>query len=165
MASCKQCPHSMYLFLYSHQHPAWKKVAAEERKDVFEDVIFSLAAKEKEQEKRQRERNTLYLAKIFKRMESITYRTSWAEAFDLLSENRTFKKDDELQSKWGGREVRGERREGGEHGGREGGREGAWREGGREGSMEGGREGGEHGGSQGGEHIKHTGITSITSSQ
>ena len=28
-------------------HPLWKMVPAEERKDVFEDVIFSLAKKEK----------------------------------------------------------------------------------------------------------------------
>ncbi len=28
-------------------HPVWKSVPAEERKDVFEDVIFSLAKKEK----------------------------------------------------------------------------------------------------------------------
>ena len=51
----------------------------EERKDVFEDVIFFLSKKEKEQEDLQRERNTLYLAKILGRMTSINYRTSWAE--------------------------------------------------------------------------------------
>ncbi len=28
-------------------HPLWKSITAEERKDVFEDVRFSLAAKEK----------------------------------------------------------------------------------------------------------------------
>ena len=52
----------------------------EERKDVFEDVVFALAKKEKEQERRQRERNCLYLAKILNRMgNSITYRTTWGE--------------------------------------------------------------------------------------
>ena len=29
------------------EHPLWKSVSAEERKDVFEDVKFSLAEKEK----------------------------------------------------------------------------------------------------------------------
>ncbi len=29
------------------EHPLWKDITAEERKDVFEDVKFSLAAKEK----------------------------------------------------------------------------------------------------------------------
>ncbi len=58
----------------------WKRVNAEERKDVFEDVVFSLAKKEKEQEKRQRERNCLYLAKILKRMDGVTQRSTWAEA-------------------------------------------------------------------------------------
>ena len=86
---------------------------------MFEDVVFSLAKKEKEQERRQRERNCLYLAKIFKRMESINFRTTWVEvsgcglqsvyfirvtsysqAMELLGENRTFKKDDELQGEW-----------------------------------------------------------------
>lgn len=78
-------------------HPMWKRVNAEERKDVFEDVIFSLGKREREQERRQRERNCLYLAKILARMESITHRTTWAEALELLSENRSFKRDDELQ--------------------------------------------------------------------
>lgn len=52
---------------------------SEERKDVFEDVVFFLAKKEKEQERRQRERNCLYLAKLFKRMGGISYRTTWEE--------------------------------------------------------------------------------------
>ncbi len=51
----------------------------EERKDVFDDVIFTLAKKEKEQERRQRERNCLYLAKILKRMSAVTFCTTWAE--------------------------------------------------------------------------------------
>ena len=54
-------------------------MSAEERKDVFEDVIFYLSKKEKEQEDMQRERNCLYLAKILRRMTSISYRTTWAE--------------------------------------------------------------------------------------
>lgn len=57
----------------------WKRVNAEERKDVFEDVVFSLAKKEKEQERRQRERNCLYLAKILTRMGGVNHRTTWAE--------------------------------------------------------------------------------------
>ena len=67
---------AVHLFL---QNPLWKRVHQEERKDVFEDVIFSLDKKEKEQERMQRERNCLYLAKIFRRMPSINYRTTWAE--------------------------------------------------------------------------------------
>ena len=57
----------------------WKRVNPEERKDVFEDVVFSLSKKEKEQERKQRERNCLYLAKIFKRMAGINFLTTWAE--------------------------------------------------------------------------------------
>ena len=57
----------------------WKRVHPEERKDVFEDVVFSLAKKEKEQERRQRERNCLYLAKILKRLSGISFCTTWAE--------------------------------------------------------------------------------------
>ncbi len=54
-------------------------MSQEERKDVFEDVTFSLAKKEKEQEEMQRERNSLYLAKILSRMTSINHHTSWIE--------------------------------------------------------------------------------------
>ena len=56
----------------------------EERKDVFEDVTFVLARKEKEQERRQRERNCLHLAKILSRINEINYRTTWAKVVFLI---------------------------------------------------------------------------------
>jgi len=77
-------------------HPLWKAVPAGERRDVFEDVTFTLAKRERvqcltchnslgkvvclqEQEKQQRERNCHLLAKILRKMTSITYRTNWSE--------------------------------------------------------------------------------------
>lgn len=90
-------------------HPLWKAVNPEERKDVFEDVTFALAKKERvridggrggsmqvlvekdfwtlthtcshlqEQERKQRERNCSNLAKILESMTSVTYRTTWAQ--------------------------------------------------------------------------------------
>ncbi len=57
----------------------WKRVNPEERKDVFEDVIFFLAKKEKELEREQRERNCILLSKIMDRMDSINHRTTWDE--------------------------------------------------------------------------------------
>ena len=76
----------------------WRRVNPEERKDVFEDVIFSLAKKEQEQERKQRERNCLYLAKILKRMPAVTFCTTWAE----VRENGTFQSG---WMEWGGSEI------------------------------------------------------------
>ncbi len=67
-------------------------MSQEERKDVFEDVTFSLAKKEKEQEEMQRERNSLYLAKILSRMTSINHHTSWIEVGQGLELCRTHMK-------------------------------------------------------------------------
>lgn len=48
-------------------------------KNVFEDVLFSLGEKEKEQERQQKERNCQLLSKIFDSMDSLSYRTTWAQ--------------------------------------------------------------------------------------
>ena len=74
-------------------NPVWKAVPAGERRDVFEDVTFTLAKRERvqyltchstvnkvvclqEQEKQQRERNCHVLAKTFRKMTNITYHTA-----------------------------------------------------------------------------------------
>ena len=64
---------------------------------MFEDVITALAEKEKLEEKRLKERNAEVLGQIFDSMTSVTYKTSWAVAYELLLEEPLYKEDDELQ--------------------------------------------------------------------
>jgi hypothetical protein len=58
---------------------AWNAVKERERKDVFEDVIFLLAKKEKEREKELRVENREFMISVFNSMHDVTYRTSWFE--------------------------------------------------------------------------------------
>ena len=59
--------------------PVWEAVYERDRKDVFEDVVFFLAKKEKEEEKEQRAHNRKLMLQVYNTMSSITYRTTWAE--------------------------------------------------------------------------------------
>ncbi len=58
---------------------AWNAVKERERKDVFEDVIFLLAKKEKEREKELRVENREFMITVFNSMPDVTYRTTWVE--------------------------------------------------------------------------------------
>ena len=59
--------------------PVWEAVHERDRKDVFEDVVFFLAKKEKEEEKEQRVHNRKLMLTVYSTMPAITYRTTWAE--------------------------------------------------------------------------------------
>ena len=59
--------------------PVWEAVHERDRKDVFEDVVFFLAKKEKEEEKEQRAHNRKLMLTVYSTMPTITYRTTWAE--------------------------------------------------------------------------------------
>lgn len=68
--------------------PVWEAVHERDRKDVFEDVVFFLAKKEKEEEKEQRAHNRKLMLQVYNTMSAITYRTTWAEV-SLLGVNCT----------------------------------------------------------------------------
>ena len=59
--------------------PAWNAVKERERKDVFDDVTFLLAKKEKEREKELRVENRAFMTRVFNSMTDVTYRTTWLE--------------------------------------------------------------------------------------
>ena len=58
---------------------AWDAVRERDRKDVFDDVIFFLAKREKEREKELRSQNREFMLSVFNSMPDITYRTTWEE--------------------------------------------------------------------------------------
>lgn len=59
--------------------PEWEAVNERDRKDVFDDVIFFLAKREKEEEKEQRIKNRALMLQVYNSMPGITYRTLWSE--------------------------------------------------------------------------------------
>ncbi|XP_066287093.1 pre-mRNA-processing factor 40 homolog B-like isoform X2 [Branchiostoma lanceolatum] len=76
----------------------WQAVPERDRKDLYEDVMFFLAKKEKEDAKVLRKRNIAALKNILDNMANITYKTTWSEAQQHLLDNPTFAEDDELQN-------------------------------------------------------------------
>ncbi|KAG7227502.1 hypothetical protein INR49_005317 [Caranx melampygus] len=77
----------------------WSCVPERDRLEIYEDVLFYLAKKEKEQAKQLRKRNWEALKNILDNMANVTYRTTWSEAQQYLLDNPTFAEDEELQKK------------------------------------------------------------------
>ncbi|XP_053638791.1 pre-mRNA-processing factor 40 homolog A isoform X5 [Cherax quadricarinatus] len=76
----------------------WKIVPESERREVYEDVVFNLAKKEKEENKAMRKRNMKVLSEILDSMTNITFKTTWSEAQQMLIDNPTFAEDTDLLS-------------------------------------------------------------------
>uniref|UniRef100_A0A8C8DQ33 Pre-mRNA-processing factor 40 homolog A n=1 Tax=Oryzias sinensis TaxID=183150 RepID=A0A8C8DQ33_9TELE len=76
----------------------WSCVPERDRLEIYEDVLFFLAKKEKEQAKQLRKRNWEALKNILDNMANVTYRTTWSEAQQYLLDNPTFAEDEELQN-------------------------------------------------------------------
>lgn len=109
----KKAKEDLELFLQSHKemnstiryrradqlfcdNDLWKIVPERDRKELYEDVIFFLIKKEKEEAKTLRKRNMQVLSDVLDSMTSITYLTTWHDAQQLLLENPTFQEDPEL---------------------------------------------------------------------
>jgi len=75
----------------------WSVVPERERKDLFEDVLFFLAGKEKEDEKKAHAYNRKYMLEVFSNIPALTYRTLWSEAADILKDDAKYAKDDKVQ--------------------------------------------------------------------
>ncbi|XP_014470638.1 PREDICTED: pre-mRNA-processing factor 40 homolog A-like isoform X1 [Dinoponera quadriceps] len=74
----------------------WRAVGDSDRRDIYEDVIFNLAKREKEEAKQLKKRNTKRLAQVLDTMTDVTYRTTWQEAQALLLQHSAFAEDADL---------------------------------------------------------------------
>ncbi|XP_032682663.1 pre-mRNA-processing factor 40 homolog A isoform X1 [Odontomachus brunneus] len=74
----------------------WRSVGDSDRRDIYEDVIFNLAKREKEEAKQLKKRNTKRLAQVLDTMTEVTYRTTWQEAQSLLLQHSAFAEDADL---------------------------------------------------------------------
>ncbi|KAK2586266.1 hypothetical protein KPH14_001522 [Odynerus spinipes] len=74
----------------------WRAVGDPDRRDIYEDVIFNLAKREKEEAKQLKKRNTKRLAQVLDTMTDVTYRTTWQEAQALLLQHSAFAEDADL---------------------------------------------------------------------
>ncbi|XP_072939265.1 pre-mRNA-processing factor 40 homolog A [Epargyreus clarus] len=71
----------------------WRCVPESDRRDIYEDCIFTIAKREKEEAKTLKKRNMKMLAQVLENMSEITYSSTWSEAQVLLLENSAFKND------------------------------------------------------------------------
>ncbi|CAH1991886.1 unnamed protein product [Acanthoscelides obtectus] len=71
----------------------WQNVIDPDRRDIYEDVMFTLSKREKEEAKVLKKRNMKKLAEVLECMTKINYDTTWSEAQVLLLENNAFKND------------------------------------------------------------------------
>nr|CAG4644787.1 EOG090X064W [Leptodora kindtii] len=74
----------------------WKSVPESERRDIYEDAVFHLSKREKDEEKALRKRNMKNLTRVLDSMTDINYRTLWTEAQQLLLDNPVFAEDTDL---------------------------------------------------------------------
>ncbi|KAL1461788.1 hypothetical protein WDU94_013659 [Cyamophila willieti] len=74
----------------------WKNVSDSERRDLYEDVVFNLAKKEKEEGKARKKRNMRELASILDSMQKLDFKTTWQEAQQMLLDCSRFVDDQSL---------------------------------------------------------------------
>lgn len=83
--------------MFSHLS-VWLNVPEKDRKNLYEDCLFFLEKKEKEDAKNLRKRNIKVLKDILESMTKVTYKTRWSEAQKLLFKDKYFTQDLELQN-------------------------------------------------------------------
>lgn len=71
----------------------WSSVPDQDRRDIYEDCMFNLAKREKEEARIMKKRNMRVLSEVLESMSSVTYQTTWSEAQVMLLENAAFKND------------------------------------------------------------------------
>ncbi|XP_034475283.1 pre-mRNA-processing factor 40 homolog A [Drosophila innubila] len=71
----------------------WTTVPEPDRRDIYEDCIFNLAKREKEESRLLKKRNMKVLGELLESMTSITYASTWSEAQVMLLDNAAFKND------------------------------------------------------------------------
>ncbi|XP_063707837.1 pre-mRNA-processing factor 40 homolog A isoform X2 [Culicoides brevitarsis] len=71
----------------------WKSVPEQDRRDIYDDCIFALSKREKEEQRIMKKRNMRVLGELLESMTSVTFQTTWAEAQVMLLENSQFKND------------------------------------------------------------------------
>ena len=83
--------------MFSHLS-VWLNVPEKDRKNLYEDCLFFLEKKEKDDAKNLRKRNIKVLKDILESMSKVSYKTRWSEAQKLLFKDQYFTQDMELQN-------------------------------------------------------------------
>lgn len=57
----------------------WSSVPDQDRRDIYEDCMFNLAKREKEETRVMKKRNMRVLSEVLESMTSVSYQTTWSE--------------------------------------------------------------------------------------
>lgn len=71
----------------------WTTVPEQDRRDIYEDCMFNLVKREKEESRLLKRRNMRVLGELLESMTSISHQTTWTEAQVMLLENSAFNND------------------------------------------------------------------------
>ncbi|VVC43795.1 Hypothetical protein CINCED_3A020008 [Cinara cedri] len=74
----------------------WRNVSDIDRRDVYDDVVFNLAKREKEDAKVQKKRNMKQLAALLDSMTIVDHTTTWYQVQEMLLNNQNFVNDPKL---------------------------------------------------------------------
>ncbi|XP_001950893.1 pre-mRNA-processing factor 40 homolog B isoform X1 [Acyrthosiphon pisum] len=74
----------------------WRNVSEIDRRDVYDDVMFTLAKREKEESKLQKKRNMKQLAAVLDSMTLVDHTTTWYQVQEMLLNNQNFVNDPKL---------------------------------------------------------------------
>lgn len=80
----------LYKFTRMEIFQVWTNVSESDRRDIYEDVIFNLVKREREDAKNKKKKNIRDLTDILNTMTNIEYRTTWVQAQQLLLQNPKF---------------------------------------------------------------------------
>lgn len=83
--------------MFSHLQ-VWKSVPERDRREVYEDVVFYLEKKEKEDARILKKKNIKRLKEVFTAMPRVTYQTTWTDAQEYLLDCTEFTENVELQN-------------------------------------------------------------------
>lgn len=71
----------------------WRVVPEQDRRDIYEDCMFNIAKREKEEARVLKKRNMRVLGDLLQSMAAVSHQTTWSEAQVLLLDNNQFKTD------------------------------------------------------------------------
>uniref|UniRef100_A0A2H8TYT3 Pre-mRNA-processing factor 40 B n=1 Tax=Melanaphis sacchari TaxID=742174 RepID=A0A2H8TYT3_9HEMI len=74
----------------------WRNVSEIDRRDVYDDVMFNLAKREKDEFKAQKKRNMKQLAAVLDSMTLVDHTTTWYQVQEMLLNNQNFVNDPKL---------------------------------------------------------------------
>ena len=76
----------------------WQNVPDRDRRDLYDDLVVTLAKQEKENTRNMRKNNMRKLTQVLHDLEGLSHKTLWKEAQELLYDCDDFSNDKELQN-------------------------------------------------------------------